>query len=403
MTCPIGNFRGINPADTSPINQGHAQEHHWKYLSRVSGTATLLVSSREPTPASITLTASHDAGTSSVTASGLDDTKALAVPVTANTVYDIVVTATPALSGAQSVHYRIGAMGPGAKQVEIGYGDPKLEYLEPLATIQRWAVNGAAGETLSAVVSVDDTSGVPNPPGVPGQATSVTFNVLDSGGSLVLGPTTSAISFGGPVTFSFTNASLVTQPYMLILKTNGHFKLTKTSGTDHGLYALNCPDFSITKRRELGPNLIGIYQSTPTEYIFEIQYQGPPALVIDTVPAEFEVVEAVINAGGGTVTLDQNRPGTATHILWTVASPNPFGRLAVRIRTVQSPGTGHREPVYKPTSCGPLSLNDGATAYRDVSVFNAATGATTTQRLAIGPSNSLVVTAVAGAKPCEGG
>jgi hypothetical protein len=36
---------------------------------------------------------------------------------------------------------------------------------------------------------------------------------------------------------------------------------------------------------------------TPTEYIFKIVYQGPPALVIDAVPAEFEVVEANIPSG----------------------------------------------------------------------------------------------------------
>ena len=83
----------------------------------------------------------------------------------------------------------------------------------------------------------------------------------------------------------------------------------------------------------------------------------------------------------------------------------------VVIQTVASPGRGHGAPVFKPTSCGPLPINDGATAFEVdpatgelvlVEEVDPVTGEITLVPVVIaGPSNSLEVEAVEGAKPCE--
>ena len=87
--------------------------------------------------------------------------------------------------------------------------------------------------------------------------------------------------------------------------------------------------------------------------------------------------------------------------------------MTVTIQTVVSPGKRNNKkeepPVFKPTSCGPLPINDGAIAFEVdengelvlVEVVDPDTGEVTLQRIVVvGPSNSLVVEAVAGAKPC---
>jgi len=100
----------------------------------------------------------------------------------------------------------------------------------------------------------------------------------------------------------------------------------------------------------------------------------------------------------------------ANRIEWDV--PTGTNTLTVTIQTVLSPGKGHRVDVFKPTSCGLLPLNDGAIAYEVdefgnlvlVEVVDPVTGEITLEPVVIvGPSNSLVVEAVEGAKPCEEG
>lgn len=263
-TCLIGNFRGIDPDFTlpfppppvPPLNQGHDAVHHWKYLSRVSGTVTLVLTVQSFNTTgdpgkTMTLTADHALGTSGVTViyppvagpagavSGF-----LTVPVAAGAAYDLDVTAqapgSPNPADANALHYRLGVLGPAASNVEFGYGHPTLEYQE--AELQRWAVNAAPGETVNITISVDDTS---TPlPGAPPQATTVTYSVGDpvAGPPPVVGPTTSPVSFGSPVPISFTNGSSGIRTYFLRVEANGHYKLDRSIAPDHGFYALGCPD-----------------------------------------------------------------------------------------------------------------------------------------------------------------
>ena len=138
----------------------------------------------------------------------------------------------------------------------------------------------------------------------------------------------------------------------------------------------------------------------------------PPtaAKVIDTVPAEFECLELAASAGTATCSKKGKSNKAANRIEWDV--PAGSSTLTVVIQTVASPGKGHAkkdQTVFKPTSCGPLPINDGATAFEVdengelvlVEVVDPVTGEVTLERVNIGgPSISLEVEAVDGTKPC---
>lgn len=131
--------------------------------------------------------------------------------------------------------------------------------------------------------------------------------------------------------------------------------------------------------------VVEVGQATTTEYDFDITYSnpgGPDVLIVDTIPAEWQVTEvagitlmdgfsitdAELDGGGGTVGVapankkDNNK--SATIIQWT---PDPDGgTINVVVTTRESPGKGHKKkggPKFRPTSCGPLVLNDGALVF----------------------------------------
>ncbi len=170
------------------------------------------------------------------------------------------------------------------------------------------------------------------------------------------------------------------------------------------------PDPTIGKTLVEGPEQIGIYLPGPTAYQYTIEYTGPAALVKDTVPAEFEILSAV--SGDDVVTITNQGKGNksqgATKIEWNVLAGT--STLIVDIQTVESPGKGHKLTVFKPTSCGALAINDGATAFevnadgtlRLIVVPDPETPGETilVPVVIVGPSNSLQVEAIDGAKLC---
>ena len=113
------------------------------------------------------------------------------------------------------------------------------------------------------------------------------------------------------------------------------------------------------------PDQVGIALPGATTYVFEIDYTGPAAQIQDAVPAEFDVT--FIQATGGTATSSTkgNSGKSATQITWDV--PEGSSTLTVQIQTRESPGKRNNKkdepPVFKPTSCGPLPINNGATAF----------------------------------------
>ncbi len=153
----------------------------------------------------------------------------------------------------------------------------------------------------------------------------------------------------------------------------------------HNLYA-QTPD-GIVKTIVDGPdfdNMDGIDivveagKSSTTEYEFKIDYtnsNNDEVIVFDAIPAEWQVINVAGqlitngfgggddgNVGTGTISvMPANKKAnnkSATIIEWT---PDPTlinSMINVIVTTRKSPG--RRNEKYKPTSCGLLSLNDGA-------------------------------------------
>jgi len=95
--------------------------------------------------------------------------------------------------------------------------------------------------------------------------------------------------------------------------------------------------------------------------VFSIQYFGSLAIIEDTVPAEWEVLFA--QPFKGNCTFDTKNNGkSATKI--TCDETNELAVLFI-VQTRESPGNKNpnKDDKWKPTSCGPLPLNDGAVAY----------------------------------------
>lgn len=127
--------------------------------------------------------------------------------------------------------------------------------------------------------------------------------------------------------------------------------------------------------------VVEIRQIAPIEYDFEIEYtnpDGPDVLIVDTVPAEWQVVDVAGNAvtngfgdgfdgNGGSGTVDvaaaNNKPNnkSATHIDWIPDPALETSTINVWSETRGRPNKKH--PKFAPTSCGPLYLNNGAKVF----------------------------------------
>ncbi len=126
------------------------------------------------------------------------------------------------------------------------------------------------------------------------------------------------------------------------------------------------------------PNEIEVRQTTSTACSFSISYDNPgvPAIIKDTVPAEWAVTNVEETEGDCTVTSANKVPGpgkdkhgkkadrSATKI---VCSETELLDILVELETRESPSTknpkhDNKDDKFKPTSCGVLGINDGAHA-----------------------------------------
>ncbi len=127
--------------------------------------------------------------------------------------------------------------------------------------------------------------------------------------------------------------------------------------------------------------VVEVGQSDPTEYDFAMTYanpDGPAVLILDTVPAEWQVTDVAANeiedgfgsgadgnAGTGTVDVAaaNHKPNnkSATLIVWTPDASLSSSTLSVGAETRGRPVKNAKR--YAPASCGPLSLNDGAQVF----------------------------------------
>lgn len=164
---------------------------------------------------------------------------------------------------------------------------------------------------------------------------------------------------------------------------------------------------AIKKEKLSGPDEVGIYSTNWTPFSFLITYtnsaQTFPVRVVDIVPAEFEVTELFRVDGIGTAAYDWTgkTEKSATRIEWDLPAGTDCSlgcALKVNAITVRSPGG---KPVYKPTSCGALPLNDGATAYEVDLLTGDIKLVAGEPVIVVGPSDALPpAEAVAGTKPC---
>lgn len=266
-TCLIGNFEGIVPGPSPsppppppgsgqsntpsylaqlPPNPGHARIHHWKFLSRAGGMVKLLITASSVGASdiggSIKATAEHASGVSSITVyhSGISGTPGdvsavLEVPTVAGVPYALDIEST-GLTAPGGHHYKLGVLGPGARRVELGYGEPILEYHEPGRN--RWAINIPRSSSTNVIISVDPPLG-----GVPGQATHVDYEIIDPSGVDSQPPAGAPVSPASPIIISVTNTNPdAGKTFIVQVNGNGHYKLDRAPGPDRGIYALSCPE-----------------------------------------------------------------------------------------------------------------------------------------------------------------
>lgn len=107
---------------------------------------------------------------------------------------------------------------------------------------------------------------------------------------------------------------------------------------------------------------VEVGQTTATAYDFQMTYTnlgGPPVLIEDTVPAEWQVT--LLDNDNGNLTVQQankkNNHKSATKISWR---PDPASSSWI---TVPAESRKRSSRKFAPTSCGSLFLNDGAQAF----------------------------------------
>jgi hypothetical protein len=105
-------------------------------------------------------------------------------------------------------------------------------------------------------------------------------------------------------------------------------------------------------------SVVAVGRDEPMAYDFTIFYNGPPALIEDTVPAEWSFVEFLESDGEATAESANKKKNdkSATKIRW---QPDPEGGILVVLAETRQRPNGK----YAPTSCGALTLNDGAVAF----------------------------------------
>ncbi|MBI4608233.1 MAG: hypothetical protein HY726_04415 [Candidatus Rokubacteria bacterium] len=235
-TCLLGIFPG--PQNLPLV-------HNWYVMARGAGpqAVTLLISAVAVSAgesgdlqATVTDAAGNVVGSVSIPYPTLqgETTEGMLVTLIGGVIYNLTFTSLPISLGAQ--HYKVGAV---ERSVELGWAGP-LHYLEgPKAN---WAFHAQQGEDVSVRIEVDaevDANGVPVP-GVPNQATNITYAVLNA--DLTPGPvpqTLAPISPTQPIVINFTSDE--DRSYILQVTTNGHYRAEKLSGADRGFYATPCP------------------------------------------------------------------------------------------------------------------------------------------------------------------
>lgn len=177
---------------------------------------------------------------------------------------------------------------------------------------------------------------------------------------------------------------------MTLLFTPEPFPNTGYVVVDYIIHVAPQPQSAISKSLVSGPDVdadgeidvvVEVGQSLPTAYEFAITYTnpgGPAVLILDTVPAEWQVMDVAANViidgfgggddgngGTGTVAVaaanGKTNNKSATVLVWRPDAELASSTLCVWAETRGRPV--NRPKRFAPTSCGAFSLNDGARVF----------------------------------------
>jgi hypothetical protein len=246
---PPSFSQNITPTFDGPTClQMEAEEpgiHYWFIKPDASGTLTINVNavSVNPTDESGSIAATlFDGATNLGTATvlyqvspspiGSSNTGTISFSANPTKIYRLEVSAGPIIPPQfqQARHYSIEVTGGTA---DLGINSPSQRYFEH--ELQAFHLNVGSGESLTLQISVDS----PPANGV-NQATSVSFDIRDSTNALLYSQPPTPISDVSPIPVTLPAAPSA-DSRLLLITGDGHFRISKTSGTDTGLYVDGCP------------------------------------------------------------------------------------------------------------------------------------------------------------------
>ena len=163
---------------------------------------------------------------------GSANTGAISFAADPTKIYRLEIVAGPIIPPQiqQARHYSLEVVGGTA---DLGINSPSQRYFEH--ELEAFHLNVNSGESLALQISVDS----PPANGV-NQASSITLEIRSSANALLHSQSATPISPGSPINVLLPAAASA-DSRLLLINGDGHFRVTKTSGTDTGLYVDGCP------------------------------------------------------------------------------------------------------------------------------------------------------------------
>lgn len=193
--------------------------------------------------------------------------------------------------------------------------------------------------------------------------------------TIALGPTTGSGQFG----FDSLEATLDQDYDAIVVVLRGDaFDPDLVDPEDQGLRGFDDIKLFVDNHSPIDL-AVEIKPDHPLRYDFTIHYAGPTedVVIVDTLPAEWVATyvqgvevnppldcgEAEEFENDSILLFRGGKSGKSCHSATQIWWDGLWGSLKIDAETRESPGKGHKETVYAPTSCGPLYVNEGAAAY----------------------------------------
>jgi hypothetical protein len=231
--------------------QGHfnpqAPTHYWFIKAEQTGTLTVDVRATavNPTGESGSVIANLFDGATNVGSvtvfhptglgpnPGDENIGFITISATGGTIYRLELQLGPPvnLETMQAHHYKISTSGV---STDVGVSSITHQYSEHVSPGELYYVNVVQGENFVLNFITESPDHGAN------QATQVTVEIRDGTNTLLYGPTTLSLPLPPSVTpINIPNVNAGT--LKVLITADGHYRLDKTSGTDHGIYYDTCP------------------------------------------------------------------------------------------------------------------------------------------------------------------